>query len=111
KSRPVFDGDVSMQGPTPQGEVVVTTTRGGCAKRTQTNLSRAQHRGGKGIQGAALRGDDVVEQFFVTSTHNWLLFFTNTGRVYRAKAYELPEGTRDAKGQHVANLLSLQPGV
>ena len=105
-----FDGDVSMEDLIPEEEVVVTITRGGYAKRTQTNLYRAQHRGGKGIKGAALRGDDVVEQFFVTSTHNWLLFFTNTGRVYRAKAYELPEGSRDAKGQHVANLLALQPG-
>ena len=105
-----FDGDVSMEDLIPEEEVVVTITRGGYAKRTQTSLYRAQHRGGKGIKGAALRGDDVVEQFFVTSTHNWLLFFTNTGRVYRAKAYELPEGSRDAKGQHVANLLALQPG-
>ena len=105
-----FDGDVSMEDLIPEEEVVVTITRGGYAKRTQSNLYRAQHRGGKGIKGAALRGDDVVEQFFVTSTHNWLLFFTNTGRVYRAKAYELPEGSRDAKGQHVANLLALQPG-
>ncbi|MGC2938954.1 MULTISPECIES: DNA gyrase subunit A [unclassified Brevibacterium] len=105
-----FDGDVSMEDLIPEEEVVVTITRGGYAKRTQTNLYRAQHRGGKGIKGAALRGDDIVEQFFVTSTHNWLLFFTNTGRVYRAKAYELPEGSRDAKGQHVANLLALQPG-
>ncbi|WP_209370060.1 DNA gyrase subunit A [Brevibacterium renqingii] len=105
-----FDGDVSMEDLIPEEEVVVTITRGGYAKRTQTNLYRAQHRGGKGIKGAQLRGDDVVEQFFVTSTHNWLLFFTNTGRVYRAKAYELPEGSRDAKGQHVANLLALQPG-
>ncbi len=105
-----FDGDVSMEDLIPEEEVVVTITRGGYAKRTQTTLYRAQHRGGKGIKGAQLRGDDVVEQFFVTSTHNWLLFFTNTGRVYRAKAYEIPEGSRDAKGQHVANLLALQPG-
>ncbi|UVI36096.1 DNA gyrase subunit A [Brevibacterium spongiae] len=105
-----FDGDVSIEDLIPEEEVVVTITRGGYAKRTQTHLYRAQRRGGKGIKGAQLRGDDVVEQFFVTSTHNWLLFFTNTGRVYRAKAYELPEGSRDAKGQHVANLLALQPG-
>lgn len=104
-----FDGDVSIEDLIPEEEVVVTITRGGYAKRTQSALYRAQHRGGKGITGARLRGDDVVEQFFVTSTHNWLLFFTNTGRVYRAKAYELPEGMRDAKGQHVANLLALQP--
>ncbi|WAL41660.1 DNA gyrase subunit A [Brevibacterium sp. BRM-1] len=105
-----FDGDVSMEDLIPEEEVVVTITRGGYAKRTQSALYRAQHRGGKGITGAKLRGDDVVDHFFVTSTHNWLLFFTNTGRVYRAKAYELPEGSRDAKGQHVANLLALQPG-
>ncbi len=104
-----FDGDVSIEDLIPEEEVVVTITRGGYAKRTQSALYRAQHRGGKGITGARLRGDDVVEQFFVTSTHNWLLFFTNMGRVYRAKAYELPEGMRDAKGQHVANLLALQP--
>ncbi|GAA1997839.1 DNA gyrase subunit A [Brevibacterium samyangense] len=105
-----FDGDVSMEDLIPEEEVVVTITRGGYAKRTQTAQYRAQHRGGKGIAGAKLRGDDVVEHFFVTSTHNWLLFFTNTGRVYRAKGYDIPEGSRDAKGQHVANLLALQPG-
>jgi DNA gyrase subunit A len=105
-----FDGDMSMEDLIPEEEVVVTISRGGYAKRTQSALYRAQHRGGKGITGAKLRGDDVIEHFFVTSTHNWLLFFTNTGRVYRAKAYELPEGSRDAKGQHVANLLALQPG-
>jgi DNA gyrase subunit A len=104
-----FDGDVSVEDLIPEEEVVVTITRGGYVKRTQSALYRAQHRGGKGVSGAKLRGDDVVDQFFVTSTHNWLLFFTNTGRVYRAKGYELPEGSRDAKGQHVANLLALQP--
>jgi DNA gyrase subunit A len=104
-----FDGDVSVEDLIPEEEVVVTITRGGYVKRTQSALYRAQHRGGKGVSGAKLRGDDVVDQFFVTSTHHWLLFFTNTGRVYRAKGYELPEGSRDAKGQHVANLLALQP--
>ena len=91
-------------------EVVVTITRGGYAKRTRTDSYRAQRRGGKGVRGAQLRADDVVEHFFVTTTHHWLLFFTNLGRVYRAKAYELPEGSRDSKGQHVANLLAFQPG-
>jgi DNA gyrase subunit A len=104
-----FDGDMSVEDLIPEEEVVVTITRGGYVKRTQSGLYRAQHRGGKGVAGAKLRGDDVVDQFFVTSTHDWLLFFTNTGRVYRAKGYELPEGSRDAKGQHVANLLALQP--
>src|SRR5581483_6433367 len=65
--------------------------------------------GGKGVRGATLRSDDIVDHFFVTSTHHWLLFFTNKGRVYRAKGYELPEAGRDARGQHVANMLAFQP--
>jgi DNA gyrase subunit A len=89
--------------------MVVTITRGGYVKRTRSDNYRSQQRGGKGIKGAQLRGDDVVEHFFVTTTHHWLLFFTNLGRVYRAKAYELAEAGRDAKGQHVANLLAFQP--
>jgi DNA gyrase subunit A len=91
-------------------EVVVTITRSGYAKRTKSSLYRSQKRGGKGVRGASLRADDVVQHFFVTTTHHWLLFFTNLGRVYRAKAYELPDGARDAKGQHVANMLAFQPG-
>ena len=105
-----FDGDMSMEDLIPQEDVVVTITRGGYAKRTKLGEYRAQRRGGKGVRGASLRGDDVVSSFFITSTHHWLLFFTNTGRVYRAKAYELPEGSREAKGQHVANLMAFQPG-
>ncbi|WP_136312890.1 DNA gyrase subunit A [Actinomyces procaprae] len=105
-----FDGEMSAEDLIPEEEVVVTITRSGYAKRTRTDAYRSQHRGGKGVRGASLREDDVVDHFFVTSTHNWLLFFTNLGRVYRAKAYELPEGGRDAKGQHVANLLAFQPG-
>ena len=89
---------------------MVTITRSGYAKRTRTDAYRSQHRGGKGVKGAALREDDVVSHFFTTTTHHWMLFFTNLGRVYRAKAYELPEGGRDSKGQHVANLLAFQPG-
>jgi DNA gyrase subunit A len=105
-----FDGDMSMEDLIPQRDVVVTITRGGYAKRTRVDQYRSQRRGGKGVRGAQLRGDDLVEHFFTTTTHHWLLFFTNLGRVYRAKAYELPEGGRDAKGQHVANLLAFQPG-
>lgn len=104
-----YDGDMSMEDLIPNEEMVVTITRGGYVKRTRSDQYRAQHRGGKGIKGASLRGDDVVEHFFVTSTHNWILFFTNLGRVYRTKAYELIEAGRDAKGQHVANLLAFQP--
>jgi DNA gyrase subunit A len=105
-----FDGDMNVEDLIPEEEVVVTITRAGYAKRTRSDAYRAQRRGGKGVRGAALRSDDIVEHFFVTSTHNWLLFFTNLGRVYRAKAYELPEGSREAKGQHVANLMAFQPG-
>src|SRR5699024_8031083 len=104
-----YDGDMSIEDLIPEEDVGVTITRGGYAKRTRTANYRAQHRGGKGVRGAQLRGDDVVDHFFVTTTHHWLLFFTNLGRVYRAKAYELPEGGRDAKGQHVANLMAFQP--
>ena len=88
---------------------MVTITATGYAKRTRTDLYRSQKRGGKGVQGAGLKQDDLVKHFFVTSTHDWLLFFTNLGRVYRAKAYELPEANRTARGQHVANLLAFQP--
>ncbi|QAY59711.1 DNA gyrase subunit A [Microbacterium protaetiae] len=106
---PGFDGDMSMEDLIPEEEMVVTVTRDGYIKRTRSDNYRSQHRGGKGVKGAQLRADDVVEHFFVTTTHHWLLFFTTKGRVYRAKAYEVPEAGRDAKGQHVANLLALQP--
>ncbi len=105
-----YNGDMSMEDLIPEEEVVVTITRGGYIKRTRSDQYRSQHRGGKGIKGASLRGDDVVEHFFVTTTHSWILFFTNLGRVYRAKGYELQEAGRDAKGQHIANLLEFQGG-
>src|SRR6202451_4209900 len=104
-----YDGDMSMEDLIAEEDVVVTITRGGYAKRTKTDLYRAQRRGGKGVRGAQLRTDDIVDHFFVTTTHHWILFFTNKGRVYRAKAYELPDAGRDARGQHVANLLAFQP--
>jgi DNA gyrase subunit A len=104
-----YDGDVSVEDLIAEEDVVVTITRGGYAKRTKTDLYRAQRRGGKGVRGAQLRTDDIVDHFFVTTTHHWILFFTNKGRVYRAKAYELPDAARDARGQHVANLLAFQP--
>lgn len=103
------DGEVNIEDLIAEEQVVVSITRSGYAKRTKVDLYRSQRRGGKGVRGASLRGDDVVEHFFVTSTHHWLLFFTTAGRVYRAKAYELPEANRDARGQHVANLLAFQP--
>ena len=104
-----YDGDVSIEDLIAVEDVVVTITRTGYAKRTKTDLYRSQRRGGKGVQGAALKQDDIVAHFFVCSTHDWILFFTNKGRVYRAKAYELPEANRNARGQHVANLLAFQP--
>lgn len=104
-----FSGEMSEEDLIPEEDVVVTITRDGYAKRTRIDHYRSQHRGGKGVRGAKLRQDDVVEHFFVTTTHHWLLFFTNLGRVYRAKAYEVPEGGRDSRGQHVANLMAFQP--
>src|SRR4051794_13884567 len=103
------DGDLSMEDLIPDEDLVVTITRGGYAKRTNAALYRTQKRGGKGVRGATLRGDDVVEHFMATSNHHWLLFFTTAGRVYRTKAYNLPEASRDAKGGHVAGLLSFLP--
>ncbi|WP_193345730.1 DNA gyrase subunit A [Bifidobacterium magnum] len=104
-----YSGEMNVEDLIAEENVVVTLTHSGFIKRTKADEYRSQHRGGKGIKGAKLREDDVVDHFFLTSTHNWLLFFTNMGRVYRVKAYEIPEGSRDSKGQHVANLLQLQP--
>jgi DNA gyrase subunit A len=104
-----LDGDVNEEDLIPEEEMVITVTRGGYIKRTKSDNYRQQHRGGKGVKGATLRADDIVDHFFVTTTHHWLLFFTNKGRVYRTKAYEVAEAGRDSKGQHVANLLAMQP--
>ena len=103
------EGEVSDEDLIAREDVVVTITETGYAKRTKTDLYRSQKRGGKGVQGAGLKQDDIVRHFFVCSTHDWILFFTTQGRVYRAKAYELPEALRTARGQHVANLLAFQP--
>jgi DNA gyrase subunit A len=104
-----FSGDVTDEELIAVEDVVVTITRTGYAKRTKTDLYRSQKRGGKGVQGATLKQDDIVQHFFVCSTHDWMLFFTNKGRVYRTKAYDLPEANRNARGQHVANLMAFQP--
>ena len=104
-----YEGDMSMEDLIAEEDVVVTITRGGYAKRTKTDLYRSQRRGGKGVQGATLKQDDIVDHFFVTTTHHWILFFTNKGLVYRAKAHELQEASRTARGQHVANILGFQP--
>ncbi|MDQ1724598.1 MAG: gyrase subunit, partial [Frankiaceae bacterium] len=104
-----FEGDMSLEDLIAEEDVVVTISRTGYAKRTRTDLYRQQRRGGKGVQGTVLKQDDIIERFFVTTTHHWILFFTNKGRVYRAKAHELPEANRAARGQHVANILAFQP--
>ncbi|MCF8529143.1 MAG: DNA gyrase subunit A [Aquiluna sp.] len=104
-----YDGDVSLEDLIPEEEMVITLTAGGYIKRTRSDNYRVQHRGGKGVKGANLRAEDVVQNFIVSTTHHWLMFFTNKGRVYRSKVYEVQETGRDAKGQHVANLLALQP--
>ncbi|WP_437585187.1 DNA gyrase subunit A [Paramicrobacterium sp. CJ85] len=104
-----YDGDMSIEDLIPEEEMVISVTRGGYIKRTRSDNYRSQHRGGRGVRGAQLRADDIIEHFFVTTTHHWILFFTDKGRVYRVKAYEVQEGGRDAKGQHVANLVAMQP--
>jgi len=106
---PGYDGEMSIEDLIPEEEVVVTVTRGGYIKRTRTDQYRSQRRGGRGVRGAQLRADDIVDHLFITSTHHWLLVFTNAGRVYRVKTYEVQEAARDAKGQHIANLLAMQP--
>jgi DNA gyrase subunit A len=103
------ESDLSTEDLIPDQEVVVTITRSGYSKRTKADLYRSQRRGGKGVKGAALKQDDLVDHFFTASTHDWLLFFTNKGRIYRAKVHELPDAGRDARGQHVANLLAFKP--
>ncbi|OHF40345.1 DNA gyrase subunit A [Corynebacterium sp. HMSC074A01] len=102
-------GDVTEEDLIARENVVVTITSTGYAKRTKVDAYKSQKRGGKGVRGAELKQDDVVKHFFICSTHDWILFFTNFGRVYRLKAYELPEAGRTARGQHVANLLEFQP--
>ncbi|AZA08166.1 MULTISPECIES: DNA gyrase subunit A [Corynebacterium] len=102
-------GEVTEEDLIARENVVVTITSTGYAKRTKVDAYKSQRRGGKGVRGAELKQDDVVRHFFVSSTHDWILFFTNFGRVYRLKAYELPEASRTARGQHVANLLEFQP--
>lgn len=103
------DGELSDEDLIPEEDVVVTITETGYAKRTKTDLYRSQKRGGKGVKGATLKQDEIVKHFFVCSTHDLILFFTTKGRVYRLKAYDLPEANRTARGQHVANLLAFQP--
>lgn len=103
------EGDFSEEDFIPDEDLVVTITYGGYVKRTRADEYRAQKRGGKGVRGATLRADDEVQHLFTATNHEWLLFFTNFGRVYRIKAWQLPEGGRDAKGSHVVGLMTFLP--
>ncbi|HHU39743.1 MAG TPA: DNA gyrase subunit A [Propionibacterium sp.] len=103
------DGDLSDEDFIPDEDMVVTITYGGYVKRTRSDQYRLQKRGGKGVKGASLRSEDEVQHLFTASSHHWLLFFTNFGRVYRTKVWQLPESSRDAKGGHVAGLMSFLP--
>jgi DNA gyrase subunit A len=104
------EGEIDLEDLIAEEEMVISITRGGYIKRLPLSTYRAQRRGGKGLRGVKLKEEDHIEHLFVTSTHHYLLFFTNQGRVYRQKVHELPQGGRDARGRHIANVLALQPG-
>lgn len=102
--------DISMEDLIPVTNTVITMTKLGYIKRMSLDNFRAQNRGGKGIKGMETINDDYIEDLFMTTSHHYLMFFTNTGRVYRMKAYEIPEAGRTARGTAIINLLQLQPG-
>ena len=102
--------DISMEDLIPVTDTVITMTKLGYIKRMSLDNFRAQNRGGKGIKGMETIDDDYIEELLMTTSHHYLMFFTNTGRVYRMKAYEIPEASRTARGTAIINLLQLQPG-
>ena len=102
--------DISMEDLIPVTNTVITMTKLGYIKRMSLDNFRAQNRGGKGIKGMETIDDDYIEELLMTTSHHYLMFFTNTGRVYRMKAYEIPEASRTARGTAIINLLQLQPG-
>ena len=102
--------DISMEDLIPREDVVITMTKLGYIKRMSHDTFKAQNRGGKGIKGMQKLDEDYVEELFMTNTHHYLMFFTNTGRVYRMKAYEIPEASRTSRGTAIVNLLQLMPG-
>ena len=106
----VGEGDIDLEDLIAEEEMVISITRDGYLKRLPTSTYRAQHRGGKGLRGTKVGDDDYVEHLFISSTHTFLLFFTSRGLVYRQKVYELPQGSRDSRGRHVANVLALAEG-
>ena len=101
--------DISMEDLIPRENVVITMTKLGYIKRMSEDTFKSQHRGGKGIKGMQTIDNDYVEELFMTNTHHYIMFFTNTGRVYRMKGYEIPEAGRTARGTAIINLLQLQP--
>jgi len=103
------EDDISMEDMIPDEDTVIAMTRLGYVKRMTPDNFRSQHRGGKGIKGMQTIDDDFIEELFMTTTHHYLMFFTNKGRVYRMKAYEIPEAGRTARGTAIVNLLQLQP--
>ncbi len=102
--------DISMEDLIPKEDVVITMTKLGYIKRMSNDTFKAQNRGGKGIKGMQTLDEDYVEELFMTHTHDYLMFFTNTGRVYRMKGYEIPEASRTSRGTAIINLLQLMPG-
>ena len=102
--------DISMEDLIPEQNVVITMTKLGYIKRMSVDAFKSQNRGGKGIKGMQTLDEDYVEELFMTSTHHYLMFFTNTGRVYRMKGYEIPEASRTARGTAIINLLQMMPG-
>lgn len=104
-----FDySEIDMEDLIDEEDVVITLTHFGYVKRLKTDTYRAQRRGGRGISGLSTREEDFVEELFVTSTHNYILFFTNMGRMFKLKAYQIPEASRTAKGMAIVNLLELE---
>jgi len=105
-----LEDELNMLDVIPDTPVVVTSTVGGYIKRVSVDTFRSQNRGGRGVTGIALKREDVVQNFFMASTHEHVLFFTNKGRAYRLRAYEIPDSTRQARGTALVNLLTLPPG-
>jgi DNA gyrase subunit A len=103
-------GEVDLEDLIPEETMVVSISNNGYVKRTPVTAYRAQHRGGKGLTGAKTEDEDPIEHLFVASTHSYLMFFTNQGKVYWRKVYDLPQSARDSRGRAVVNLLSLQEG-
>ena len=102
--------DISMEDMIPKTNTVICMTKLGYIKRMSIDNFRSQHRGGRGVKGMETIEDDYIEELLMTTTHHYLMFFTNEGKVYRMKAYEIPETSRTARGTAIINLMQLQPG-